>query len=324
MFATRAYDAAMAVDISVVIPCHNGERFVEHTLVSAMQQDVAPDELEVIVVDDGSTDTSAQIVSDVAGHDPRVRLIRTANAGVAVARNTGLRACSPSARFVHFLDADDVLLPGAVRQLRERLLSDERLVAAVGACSRIDPDGHLLWPAVLPFEAYVVGDRRISRVTSPARLDYWHVLPITPISTPGQCLIRRSALPDEPYDTSLEPCEDWALWLHITRHGDIGVVEREVLRYRDHPQSVSKRAGLMRQQREAVYARQRAVIGDQRVRLRRAWRFGMYRFDAMRCLRWAREQLRDGEPLGAARFALRSAGFGARFVVAVITRHPPV
>lgn len=315
----------MPVDVSVVIPCHNGERFVDQTIASVLGQDLPRDELEVIVVDDGSTDASAQIVADVADRDDRVRLVRTANAGVAAARNTGLRSCSPSARFVHFLDADDLLLADAVRHLRARLLDDERLVAAVGSCSRIDPDGHVIWPAVFPFEAYVVGDRRISRVTSPDRLDYWHVLPITPISTPGQCLVRRASLPpDGPFDAAVVPCEDWDLWLQITQHGDIGVVEREVVRYRDHPGGVSKRVALMRWGREAVFAKQRAIIGDHRPRLRRAWRFGMYRFDAMRCLRWAGEQLRDRHPVGAARFALRSAAYFARYTFAVVTRHPSV
>ncbi|WP_197439840.1 glycosyltransferase family 2 protein [Calycomorphotria hydatis] len=100
--------------ISVVIPCYNGARFLQETLQSATQQSHAP--LEVIVIDDGSTDHSADIAK-VFG-DP-VRVIRQQNQGESVARNKGIEEAR--GEWIAFLDADDFWKP-------EKL---ERQIAAI-------------------------------------------------------------------------------------------------------------------------------------------------------------------------------------------------
>jgi glycosyltransferase involved in cell wall biosynthesis len=96
--------------ISVIIPVFNGERFLAGALESVVAQDAGP--LEIIVVDDGSTDQSAT----VAQRFPSIRLIRQAQQGIAGARNTGVQAARGD--YLAFLDADDLWLPGKlVRQL---------------------------------------------------------------------------------------------------------------------------------------------------------------------------------------------------------------
>jgi glycosyltransferase involved in cell wall biosynthesis len=314
----------VAVDLAVVIPCYNAQEYIFETVTSALAQDLDPSAIEVIVVDDGSSDESADIVAELSKRDARLRLVRQGNAGVAVARNIGLANVSASARFVHFMDADDVLTPHALRRLRTRLVDEPDLVAAVGVCSRIDSDGHRTRDAELPFVAHVATEHEVTRVLAPDRIGYWHVLPITPISTPGQCLVRRSALPtDGPFDPSVVPCEDWDLWLRLTRIGDIGVEPVNVLRYRDHAASASKRYKLMQRQREAVFAKQVERVGaDDRERLRRAWRFGMYRFDARLTRDWAKQGFADHDFVGGARYAVRSAKYSVRNLWAVVRRHP--
>ena len=95
--------------ISVVIPCHNAEAWLAATLASAVSQTVP---VEIIVVDDGSTDGSASIAEHTAG----VRLIRQTAQGVSAARNGGTAAASGD--FIQYLDADDLLEP---QTLAERL-----------------------------------------------------------------------------------------------------------------------------------------------------------------------------------------------------------
>lgn len=99
---------------SVVIPLHNKQEFIGATLRSACHQAGGSD-VEVIVIDDGSTDESAARVSEFG--DRRIRLIQQPNAGVAAARNRGIQEAS--GEWVVFLDADDILHPQALDAYRE-------------------------------------------------------------------------------------------------------------------------------------------------------------------------------------------------------------
>src|SRR3954447_14425882 len=94
----------MAHGVSVVIPAFNAERFVGEAVQSVMAQTLLP--VDIVVVDDGSTDRTAELAAAV---DPTVQVVRTPNRGVAAARNTGARRARGSV--IAFLDADDVWLP---------------------------------------------------------------------------------------------------------------------------------------------------------------------------------------------------------------------
>jgi glycosyltransferase involved in cell wall biosynthesis len=93
--------------VSVIIPVHNGERFLAEAIDSAFAQDYRP--IEVIVVDDGSDDRSAEIARSY----PDVTLLSRENRGPAEARNAGIAAAIGA--FIAFLDADDVMLPTNLR-----------------------------------------------------------------------------------------------------------------------------------------------------------------------------------------------------------------
>ena len=75
--------------VSIITPCYNGEKYIRETIDSVLAQ-TYPD-WEMIIVDDGSKDSSAAIVSEYAEKDPRIKLIQQANAGSAAARNNGIR-----------------------------------------------------------------------------------------------------------------------------------------------------------------------------------------------------------------------------------------
>ena len=91
--------------VSVVIPCFNQARFLGAAIASALAQTHTP--VEVVVVDDGSTDDTAAVTARFPG----VRYVRQENAGLSAARNTGLGKSRGA--YLAFLDADDVLLPRA-------------------------------------------------------------------------------------------------------------------------------------------------------------------------------------------------------------------
>jgi CDP-glycerol glycerophosphotransferase len=91
--------------ISVVVPIYNVESYLEPCLESLAGQTV--DDLEALLVDDGSTDRSAEIAEEFARRDPRFKLIRQTNGGLSAARNTGIDAAT--GEFLAFLDSDDAL-----------------------------------------------------------------------------------------------------------------------------------------------------------------------------------------------------------------------
>lgn len=91
--------------LSVIIPAYNSEGYIERCICSVLRSDIG--ELEVVVINDGSVDKTAQIVADIAQKDHRVRLVTQENQGVSAARNRGISvACG---KYIAFLDSDDEL-----------------------------------------------------------------------------------------------------------------------------------------------------------------------------------------------------------------------
>ena len=93
--------------ISVIVPVYNAERYLADCLESLIRQ--THRELEILVIDDGSTDGSAALCERFAGQDGRIRLLRKENSGVSSARNLGLDEAQ--GEYVAFVDADDWILP---------------------------------------------------------------------------------------------------------------------------------------------------------------------------------------------------------------------
>lgn len=91
------------VKVSIIIPVYNGEEYLEQCIKSALNQTV--EEIEIICVDDGSTDHSAEIIANLAKMDSRIIWIQQNNQGPGPARNTGLQQAK--GEYIAFLDADD-------------------------------------------------------------------------------------------------------------------------------------------------------------------------------------------------------------------------
>ena len=94
--------------ISVVIPLYNKEASIAQSLKSVLSQEY--DDFEVVIVDDGSTDGSVDVVEAI--NDPHIRLVKQENGGPSKARNTGVK--NAKGEWIYFIDADDELLPGAL------------------------------------------------------------------------------------------------------------------------------------------------------------------------------------------------------------------
>jgi glycosyltransferase involved in cell wall biosynthesis len=113
------------------MPAFNADRFIEAAIRSLLRErETVP--LDVIVIDDGSTDGTRAIVETIARDSPEVRLLQSPRKGIAAARNTGLDHLPPDCRFVTFLDADDVSYPGRIHRQRSWLMADPTIDVLYG------------------------------------------------------------------------------------------------------------------------------------------------------------------------------------------------
>ena len=182
-------------DITVVIPCHDDGETLGETVASVRAQDVPA---AITVVDDGSTDPATAAVLERLEADG-VQVLRQPNGGPASARMTGVRATR--AEYVFPLDADDRLLPGALRILRSAL---ER-----------HPEAAAAWGSTRHFGSLEFVQRSVPS------LDPWHVTYQNRL--PLSALYRRAVV-EAVGGWQLEGgYEDWDLWMTLAEHGYTGI-----------------------------------------------------------------------------------------------------
>ncbi len=240
--------------VSIVIVCYNQAHYLEEAIESALSQSHRP--LEILVVDDGSTDDTGA----VAASYPRVRYIRQTNRGLAAARNTGL--ANSAGEYVVFLDADDKLLAGA-------------LEAGLG-CFHEFPDS-----------AFVSGTYRnifsdgSPAPTGPAQFiendHYCRLLEGNYIGMHAAVLYRRDVLAATGgFNESLRACEDYELYLRIARQFPVSVHREVIAEYRQHDTNMSKDRAFMLQAVLSVLQMESRRVPDPRHRSalqcgRRVW-----------------------------------------------------
>ena len=152
--------------LSVIVPAWQSAATIERAITSAL--DGAPVDVECVVVDDGSTDGTADVVAGLAAADPRIRLIPSVvNAGVSAARNLAL--AEVGGRWLLFLDADDQLAPGAVAALLAPT-ADPTVRAVIG--QRVQTDGQRRWVAGIYDQPDIREPGRKSIATHPGLLSY--------------------------------------------------------------------------------------------------------------------------------------------------------
>lgn len=213
--------------ISVVIPAFNAAGYIAQALESVAAQDMA--ELEVIVVDDGSSDGTAKVVAEGF---PWVTLLRKENGGAGSARNLGVAHARGS--HVAFLDADDVWLPGKLH--------------AQWAYLQADPDCHFCCTA---FEHWIPEDGEAAWVhprdgadaLDPERSGWvYHLLLLDCFVWTSTVLVERHLLAQVGgFDESLRLGQDYDLWLRIARRSPVHCLATPFARYRHHARSATAR-----------------------------------------------------------------------------------
>lgn len=234
----------VAPSLSVVIPCYNAERWIDATLKSVLAQ-AWPGDLDVLVVDDGSSDGSAQRVQAWGG---RVRLVQQANAGVAAARNRGIEQAR--GEWVAFVDADDIWLPGKLQAQWSALQARPEAGLACSAWHvwvNSEPE-----PAPALVTELLASPDDDSRWRGPSGWIYPELLLSCEVWT-STVMVRRSLLRElEGFDADLRIGEDYDLWLRASQRTPIVRVNRPLALYRMHPNSLTKGAPAMNYQAQVI------------------------------------------------------------------------
>ena len=136
--------------LSIVIPVYNSEKYVRHTLQSIFDQDFDRKDLEVIVVNDGTTDNSMDIVREFASREPGIKIIEQQNQGLSAARNTGIAAAT--GKYVWFVDSDDWIEEGFLEKALPLLDKADEDVFLFRICEYRESDGKKILERTLPHE----------------------------------------------------------------------------------------------------------------------------------------------------------------------------
>ena len=150
------------IQVSVIIPAHNAEKNIKECLDSVVNQTLR--DIEIICVNDGSTDATESIIRDFMDADERVTIINQPNLYAGVARNTGMAACH--GKYVIFWDADDIFEWSALEELYKKIEEDQADVCICDADQYDDESGQILKKSYLNMER-IPDERPFSRKDNP-------------------------------------------------------------------------------------------------------------------------------------------------------------
>lgn len=109
------------ISVSIIIPIYNVDKYLHECLLSVINQNYEP--MEIVCVNDGSTDRSVEIIQEFTLKDKRIRIINQDNQGLAVTRNNGIKAST--GEYLFFLDGDDIMPPNTLKMLCDRVINDK-------------------------------------------------------------------------------------------------------------------------------------------------------------------------------------------------------
>lgn len=205
--------------ISIIIPVFNGGQTIRETIESVLNQTFS--DFELIVINDGSQDTTLEIVQ--AFSDPRLKIYSYQNAGLAISRNRGI--AKATGEYIAFIDADDLWTPNKLKDQHQVLQENPSAAVAYSWTNCIDERSRFLRRGYyMSFRGDV----------------YRYLLLANFLENGSNPLIRHHALEAVGgFDESLKSSEDWELYLRLAAHHHFAVVSSPQILYRVSPGSMS-------------------------------------------------------------------------------------
>lgn len=211
-------------NVSVLIPVFNGDRYLVQTLDSVLDQ---PHVDEIVIVDNGSTDQTVEIITRYANSNSRIKLIFCGERGVANALAYGLRFTKNE--FVARIDADDVMEPERIARQVDLLIGDLNLGLVASQITYINDRSE-----VIGVSRYPIGELSLNR----------NFAFRNPIAHPS-VMFRKSVIQSVGgYRSDFEGAEDLDLWIRVARKYPVFVDNLPMTRYRSHPSQISNTSNL--------------------------------------------------------------------------------
>lgn len=221
--------------ISVLVPAYNAEHTIIETIASVQQQTFS--DFELIVINDGSTDRTLELLSTV--QDSRIQIFSYKNGGLSVARNRGISHAT--GEYIAFLDADDLWTPDKLELQLAALQQHPEAGVAYSWTSLMDEQGKsFIQTEPLFFEGNV----------------YAQLLVKNFIASGSNPLVCRQAIESVgKFDPEISPCADWDFWLRLAAHCPFIVIPKYQVLYRQSSGSMSSKIEVMEKYNHIVIER---------------------------------------------------------------------
>ena len=229
-------------DLSVVMPVYNPGEKVRETIASVLGQSFS--DFDFIIVDDGCDEADSAILMEF--DDPRIKLIRQNNLGMANARNRGIELASQS-RFIAFIDHDDLWEKEKLSKQLELFQRDQDLV--------------LVYTGVEPFGSR---EKEMPKFKPLCGKAFPQILECNPIISMSSVMVKNAALQGKNlrFREKFAPCDDWDLYINLAQEGSFGFIADKLTRYRLHEANTSSDEEKMYLSGWALLAHYRKTIAD--------------------------------------------------------------
>lgn len=215
--------------VSVVIPCYNRDQYIRETIESVLNQTY--NNIELIVVDDGSTDNSRDLLESFKGEMKLLEHPGRVNKGQSAALNLGIKASR--GKYISFLDSDDLFAPDKIEKQVEFLEKNPQYGLVYGNGHAINEEGELLYP--------FYGDDHCE-ISDPNKilLDCYFLLP-------NNSLLKRDVLDASGlFDETLRAAQDHDQLIRIAEVTTVAYINEFLFYYRRHKNSISQRSAKLR------------------------------------------------------------------------------
>lgn len=227
--------------VSIILPIYNGEKYIYQAIESVLNQTYA--NFELIIIDDGSTDSSKTIISSF--DDQRIVLVSRENRGLIASLNQGIELSKGA--YIARMDADDICYVDRLEQQINFFKTHPNIGTLFSGIEYINPDGQV-------FDKNIAGK---SYLLEPVELLFG-----CPVCHPTAVFnMQTLSKTDIQYDQSYNKTEDFELWTRLVTISDIGVLAKPLLQYRVHPGSITS-LGNAEQRHTAIKALRANLTGN--------------------------------------------------------------